>query len=130
MAKKGKAKPDSMLVMGKHLLDARKGVAELGVLPALDALGEREPALAGYIGEGLASMAGKLSLSGAPTDLVRAVHSETLLLILSSLEAQRVAGYELWHGTTFGTLLEDLAKPEPPPPAPKPARPRRKKKDG
>ena len=120
MAKK--AKPDSMLVAGKHLMEARKGVTEAGVLPALDALGEREPALAGYLGEGLASLAGKLSLTGAPTDLVRGVHSEALLLALSALEAQRAATYELWHGTTFGTLLETLAEPEPP------AKPRRRKK--
>ncbi|MBY0231842.1 MAG: hypothetical protein K2W96_21380 [Gemmataceae bacterium] len=121
-----RAKPDSMLVLGKHLTDARRGVAGQGALAALDALGEREPALAGYIGEGLASLVGKLALAGAPSDLVRGVHSEALSITLGAVEAQRAATSELWEGTTFGTLLETFGKPPAPPKRPR----RRKGQDG
>jgi hypothetical protein len=114
-----------MLVIGKHLMEARKATSEPGVLQSLENLGEREPALAGYLGEGMAALAGKLALSGAPVELVRGFHQEALLLALSSLEAQRQATYELWEGTTFGTLLGELVKPDPEPEE-KPAKPKRK----
>jgi len=119
-----------MLVAAKHLVEARKAVGQPGVLEALGSLGEREPVMANYLGEGLAAMSGRLALSGAPTDLVRGIHQESLMLVLSALEAQRKATYELWEGTTFGTLLEELAKPEPEP-APAPVKkPRTRKKKG
>jgi hypothetical protein len=122
-----KAQPDGMLVTAKHLTEGRKATSEPGVLEALTALGEREPALAGYLSEGMAALVGKLSLAGAPTDLVRMVHHDALLLTLSSLEASRRASYELWEGTTFGTLLEKLAKPTPQPEAPPKKKPRGRK---
>lgn len=120
--------PDGMLVTGKHLAEGRQAVAGPGVLQSLGALGEREPALAGYLNEGLASLVGKLSLAGAPTDLVRMVHHDALLLALSSLEASRLATFELWQDTTFGTLLEGLAKPSPEPAPPPPEEPKPKKR--
>ncbi len=129
MARKQKTQPDGMLVAAKHLLAARKGIADPGVLPALATLSEREPVLANYIGEALAAMSGRLALSGAPTDLVRGIHQESLLVALSALEAQRAATYELWEGTTFGTLLGDLVKPEASPePEPEVKKKPRKKK--
>jgi hypothetical protein len=129
MARKRKARPDGMLVLAKHLLEAREAIAGPGMLPALAELGEREPVLANYIGEAFAAMSGRLALSGAPTELVRGIHQECLLVALSAVEAQRQATYELWQETTFGTMLEELIKPEPPPPEPKPPakKPRRKK---
>ena len=56
-------KPDSMLVEPEHINSARR---------------EMEPALASFLCKSLASFAGTLSLSGAPTELVQGSHEEVL----------------------------------------------------
>jgi hypothetical protein len=97
-----------MLVEPDHIVTARTEMGMHGNPQALDELAGREPALAAYIQEGLAAMAGKLTLSGAPTNVVQGVFNEALTLVLSSVEAQRRAHYDLWKGTTVGTLIEQL----------------------
>ena len=64
-------KPDSMIVETDYLVDARQEVAHSGVGEALNAVGELEPAMAAFIHESLATIAGKLVLTGAPTQVVQ-----------------------------------------------------------
>jgi hypothetical protein len=71
----------------------------------------------------MASLAGKLALSGAPTTVVQGLYNEAMAVLLSSVEAQRRGHYELWKGTIIGTKLEELA------PGKKPKK-RRRRKDG
>jgi hypothetical protein len=73
--------------------------------------------------QAMATIAGKMALAGAPTEVVQGVHADVLLVMLSSLEASRAAEYELWEGTVVGTRLEALTKAEPEPVAEPPSEP-------
>ncbi len=75
---------------------------------ALECLEEREPVLAGFIERTLTTMAGKLSLSGAPTEIVQGFHEHVLGVVLMSLEASRIAHYELWKEAADGDHLEKI----------------------
>src|SRR4051794_14408446 len=108
MSRNDAGRPDSMIIEFDHIIAARQDIGQDGSPTSLESLGEREPALAAYISEGMASVAGKLALSGAPTPLVQGLYNETLMLILSSVEAQRRGHYALWKDTIVGTRLEDL----------------------
>lgn len=121
MSKNGPPRPDSMLIDPDHIVAARRGIGDGGNPEALDDLATREPALAAYISESMASLAGKLALSGAPTPVVQGLYNEALAVLLSSVEAQRRAHYDLWKGTIVGTRLEELA------PGKKPKQRRRRK---
>jgi hypothetical protein len=112
-------KPDSMLIEPVHIVSARQDIGEAGNPESLEELSKREPALAAYISESMASLAGKLALSGAPTQVVQGLYNEALAVLLSSIEAQRRGHYDLWKGTIVGTKIEELAK--------KPRKRRRKK---
>ena len=82
-------KPDSMLIEPGHIVSARQEIGERGNPESLEDLARREPALASYISESMASLAGKLALSGAPTQVVQGLYNEALAVLLSSIEAQR-----------------------------------------
>jgi hypothetical protein len=118
-------KPDSMLVEPAYILSARQDIASKGNTDALVEFGQAEPALASFILETLASVAGKLSLSGAPTEVVQGSHEEVLTAILTCVEAQRRGHYELWRDTMTGTRLAQLDEAFRPP-----AKRRRKKSPG
>jgi hypothetical protein len=118
-------KPDSMLVEPAHIISARQAVAAKGGAEALGEFGQAEPALASFIGESLAAVAGKLSLSGAPTEVVQGSHEEVLGVLLTCVQALRLGHYELWKDTSTGTRLAQLD----PTLRPKP-RQRRKKPQG
>ncbi len=107
-------KPDSMLIEPGHIVQARQELGERGFAQALADLSNREPALAAYITESMASLAGKLALSGAPTPVVQGLYNEALAVLLSSVEAQRRGHYDLWKGTIVGTRIEDLASAKKP----------------
>jgi hypothetical protein len=113
-------KPDSMLIEPGHIVEARQDLGERGFAQALADLSNREPALAAYIAESMASMAGKLALSGVRTEVVQGLYNEAMAVLLSSVEAQRRGHYDLWKGTIVGTKLETLG-------AAKKARKRRRK---
>jgi hypothetical protein len=108
------ARPDSMLIEPGHIVSARQQVGERGNPEALQELATREPALAAYISESMASLAGKLALSGAPTPVVQGLYNEALAVLLSSVEAQRRGHYDLWKGTIVGTRIEELARAKKP----------------
>lgn len=114
-------KPDSMLIEPGHIVSARQDIGQRGNPESLEDLALREPALASYISESMASLAGKLALSGAPSQLVQGLYNEALAVLLSSVEAQRRGHYDLWKGTIVGTKLEEMGS------AKKPRKPRRRK---
>jgi hypothetical protein len=105
-------KPDSMLVEPEYIGEALQAVAGQGPAAALGHLHAEEPALASFLEEKLAALAGRLTLSGAPRKVVHGVHGEILFLVLSSLQALRRGHYELWKDTTLG---DRLAPPGAPP---------------
>src|SRR5262245_31435036 len=117
-------KPDSMLVEPAHIISARQEIATKGNADALTEFSQAEPALASFLHESLATVAGKLSLSGAPTELVQGSHEELLAVALTCIQALRRAHYELWKGTIMGTRLAQLDKSLRTP------RARRKKREG
>ncbi len=117
-------KPDSMLVESEHIVTARRDVATKGSPQALTDFAQTEPVLASFIYEGLAVVAGKLSLSGAPTELVQGSHEDVLAVILTCVQAMRHGHYALWKDTVTGTRLAQLD----PSFQPKPRR--RRKKEG
>jgi hypothetical protein len=101
-------KPDSMLVEPKHIVDARQDVAAKGNAQVLQEFAQSEPALASFIFEGLTVVAGKLALSGAPTELVQGSHEDVLAMVLTCVQALRRGHYELWKDTVTGTRLAQL----------------------
>src|SRR5262245_33736186 len=103
-------KPGSMLVGPEHIIGARQEVAAKGSSQALSEFAQTEPALASFIYEGLAVVAGKLSLSGAPTELVQGSHEDVLAVVLTCVQAMRRGHYALWKDTVTGTRL---AQPKP-----------------
>ena len=116
-------RPDSMLVEPEHIVSARQDVAVKGSSESLSEFAQTEPALASFIYEGLAVVAGKLSLSGAPTELVQGSHEDVLAVVLTCVQAIRRGHYALWKDTVTGTRLAQLD----PSFQPKPRR--RRKKD-
>jgi hypothetical protein len=101
-------KPDSMLVEPENIISARQHVAEKGSSQSLNEFAQTEPVLASFIYEGLAIVAGKLSLSGAPTELVQGSHEDVLALLLTCVHALRRGHYALWKDTVTGTRLAQL----------------------
>jgi hypothetical protein len=101
-------KPDGMLVEPRYIIIAGQDVAARGGSRTLTEYGRGEPALAAFIHESLAAVAGKLSLSGAPTDVVQGTHEEVLAVVLTALQALRRGHYELWKDTVTGTRLAHL----------------------
>lgn len=130
MKKHTPVQPDSMLVDADHIVSARHDIGQVGSPEALDDLSGREPILGAYIQEGMASLAGKLALAGAPTMLVQGVYNEVLALLLSSVEAQRRGHYALWKDCITGTPLERLEPPQTPLGEKKRGKPRRKRGKG
>jgi len=115
-------KPDSMLVEPEHIATTRREVAAKGSGACLYEFAQIEPALASFVHESLVSAAGRLSLSGAPTELVQGSHEEILSVVLTCVQAMRSAHYSLWKDTVIGSRLAELD----PSLEPKP-RPRRKR---
>jgi hypothetical protein len=101
-------KPDTMLVEPEHIFSASRDVAAKGGEQFLSEVAGTEPALASFVHEGLATIAGKLALSGAPTPLVQGSHEDMLTLVLTCVQALRRGHYELWKETMTGTRLAQL----------------------
>jgi hypothetical protein len=101
-------KPDGMLVEPQHIVSAREGIAAKGGSETLNEVAETEPALASFVFESLAAIAGKLAISGAPTPLVQGSHEDMLVLVLTCVQALRRGHYELWKDSMVGTRLAQL----------------------
>ncbi len=65
----------------------------------------REPVLASYVAQNLLSICGKLSLSGAPPEIVRGCHDDLLEAISVSVRAVWRGYDELWKGTDLNKML-------------------------
>jgi hypothetical protein len=115
-------KPDGMLVEPAHIVSACQDIVNKGAAHALEEFGGTEPALASFIRDSLAGVAGKLSLSGAPTEVVQGSHQEVLTTVLTCVQALRRGHFELWKDTMTGTRLAQLDEGF------RPARTRRRKK--
>jgi len=98
-------KPDAMLINTEFIVKARQDVAEEGTGKSLAGFAQLEPALAGYIYESTAGIAGKMALAGAPTEVVQGSHEDMLAVILTCVQALRRGHYELWKDTVVGSRL-------------------------
>jgi hypothetical protein len=101
-------KPDGMLVEPDHIMSAVQQVGASGSDKFLAEIGQTEPALASFVGQNLLSIAGKLALAGAPTEVVQGVHEDALVLVLSCIQALRRGHYELWKDAMTGSRLAQL----------------------
>ena len=108
-------KPDSMIVEPDYIVQTRADVVRTGTPQSFELVGRTEPALAAFIAEGLASVAGKLSLAGAPTPVVQGAHEDVLSIILTCVQALRRGHYEFWKDCLTGTRLAQLDKTFRPP---------------
>jgi hypothetical protein len=115
-------KPDGMLVEPAYIQNAHHDVTSKGGADVFAEFSQAEPALACFIQESLAVIAGKLALAGAPTEVVQGQNADVLSLLLTCVEAQRRGHYELWKDTMTGTRLAQLDKTF----KPRPARRRKK----
>jgi hypothetical protein len=112
-----------MLVEPEHIATARQEIGAKGSRQALDEFAKTEPSLATFIYEGLATVAGKLTLAGAPNDFVQGSHDDVLAVVLTCVQAMRSGHYSLWKDSLVGTRLAQLD----PSFQPKPRRRSRKK---
>jgi hypothetical protein len=101
-------KPDAMLINPEFIVKARQEVADQGTGKSLEGFAQLEPALAGYIYETTAGIAGKMGLAGAPTEIVQGSHEDMLAVILTCIQALRRGHFELWKDTVVGSRLAQL----------------------
>jgi hypothetical protein len=101
-------KPDSMLVEPDYIITAREEIAKKGTDPSFEEFGQTEPVLASFIHESLATVAGKLALSGAPTSVVQGSNEDLLGIVLTCVNAFRRGHYELWKDAMTGTPMAKL----------------------
>lgn len=106
-------KPDSMLVDPEIIAAAKAALAEHGAYPMLENLAEREPVLGQFVSESAMIIAGKMALSGAPTEIVHGVHQEMISLVMTCLGAVRRGTYEVWKGSEVGaSVVAALGEPK------------------
>ena len=105
------SKHDGMLVTAKVLrrTSRRLGrrIKEHGLHQAHEDLAEFEPALARFIAHGCETVAGRLALSGAPTELVQAVYGDVLRMSLKAVQAMRRGQFEYWKADLNGQARDD-----------------------
>jgi hypothetical protein len=97
-----------MLVEPDHITSACQDVGAKGTGQFLNDFAKAEPMLASFISERLAVVAGKLALSGAPTELVQGSHEDVLAIVLTSIQALRRGHYAFWKDSMDGTRLAAL----------------------
>jgi hypothetical protein len=97
-----------MLVEPGHIASASQEVAARGGEEALAEVGKMEPALASFIQQSLACVAGQLALAGAPTPVVQGSHQDVLSVVLTCIQALRRGHYELWKDALVGTPLAQI----------------------
>lgn len=98
-------KPDGMLVESEMIAAAMTAVGKQGTEKALNELATQERDLTAYIAHSAMTIAGKLALSGAPSEVVRGSHDDFLTVILTCVGALKHGHYELWKDTQVGSRL-------------------------
>jgi hypothetical protein len=115
------SKHDGMLVTAKVLrrTGRRLGrrIKEHGLHQAHEDLAEFEPALARFIAQGCETVAGRLALSGAPTELVQAVYGDVLHMSLKAVQAMRCGQFEYWTADMNAPAHDEAPAQGPPPQA-------------
>ena len=100
------SKHDGMLVAAKVLrhTSRRLGrrIKKHGLHQAHEDLAEFEPALARFIARGCETVAGRLALSGAPTEIVQAVCGDFMRISLKAVQAMRRGQFEYWKADMNG----------------------------
>jgi len=84
-----------MLVEPEMIAATKAVIAEYGLYPMLEQLAEREPALGQFVSETAMIIAGKMALSGAPTEIAQGVHEDMVALVMTCLGAVRRGTYEV-----------------------------------
>jgi hypothetical protein len=64
----------------------------------LQSIAAREPLLAAFVADKLLTISGKLSLSGAPPEIVRGSYEDVATLVVTAVRAVWAGSDELWHG--------------------------------
>lgn len=101
-------RPDGMLVESGMIADAMTAVGKQGTDKALAELASQERDLTAYIAHSAMNIAGKLALSGAPSEVVRGSHDDFLTVILTCVGALKRGHYELWKDTQVGSRLVEI----------------------
>ena len=70
----------------------------------LQLLGEREPVLAAFVSERIVAVSGKLVLSGAPSDVVRAAYDDLVEVVGVAIQAVWKGQDEFWKGVDLASL--------------------------
>jgi hypothetical protein len=70
----------------------------------LQQLAHREPILAAYISERVVSVSGKLALSGAPSEVVRAAYDDLIEVVAVAIRAMWKGQDEFWKGIDLAGL--------------------------
>jgi len=98
---------DSTIVDADILAQAQSAIAT-DESTALRRLSEREPLLASFMLEKMLVIAGRLSLSGAPSEVVNEVDDCIRYLLMTGIEATRIGHYELWKDAAEGEHLRKI----------------------
>lgn len=97
---------DGMLVTGSVLRQSRQQVnrqlQKEGLQPALLELATFEPKLVRFVEHGGQQIAGRLALTGAPTEVVQGVFLDIVQLTLIAVQAMRRGQYEYWKDEVLG----------------------------
>lgn len=70
----------------------------------IQSIAAREPLLAAFIADQLVTISGKLSLSGAPPEIVQRTYEDVASLVATSVRAVWAGTDELWRGIDLGDL--------------------------
>ena len=84
------------LVTELNVLNCRQHIEQQSLEEADEALRGLEPDLARYVRDGIHIIVGRLSLSGAPGNVVEGVHTDVYQLVLVAIESFRSAQREYW----------------------------------
>lgn len=104
------------LVQVDDLLAAIAKIGQQGVEQAAANAAGLEPQMMMYIRQNLLQIAGRLTLSRAPSELIGEMNEQVLALCLAIFDAQRQAQHRLWAKTLPNTPLAkevDLLMPKP-----------------
>jgi hypothetical protein len=121
-------KPDGMIVEPEYLARAHEEIVRAGANAALKELNQSEPAMAVFLHDALASIVGKLVLTGAPAPVVRCAHNDMLSVVLTCVRGLRRGHYELWKDCMGETEPDQVRTPTPE--RPKSGRKRKKPEEG
>src|SRR5262245_54858737 len=78
--------------------------AEAAETNLIQSLAAREPLLAAFVADKLLAISGKLSLCGAPPEIVQGSYEDVASLVATSVRAVWAGTDELWRGIDLGDV--------------------------